>query len=103
MTKIEIAVGAIVVAGLVTFLLERHAQKGLREQNRVLEQKIEQLARLGAAGQPAVAPPDRRSPPPREQSVELLRLRGELGVRRREQAELGQLQADNQRLPAVPN
>jgi len=99
MTKLEIAVGAIAVAGLVTAMLERQAQKGLREQNRVLQEKIGQLAQTGAASQPTVTPTNRSSSR-QGQSVELLRLRGELGLRRQEKAELGQLQADNQRLRA---
>jgi hypothetical protein len=100
MSKLSIIIGAVALAGLAAaLLLERQAQTRLRQQNEALRQKVRQLAQLGAESQPAVAPTTRKSPPA-GQSMEVLRLRGEVGVRRQEKAELGQLQADNRRLRA---
>lgn len=98
MTKLGIVAGAFVVVGVVAALLERQAQTELRQQNQALQQKIEQLAQLGAQSQPVAGPINRNPAPAGGQSVELLKLRGEFGLRRQEKAELGKLQADNRRL-----
>ncbi len=50
MTKLKVALGTIVAAGIgTTLVLERQAQANLREDNRALQQQVEQLTRLSEA------------------------------------------------------
>jgi RNA polymerase sigma factor (sigma-70 family) len=52
MTKLKVALGAVVAAGIgTTLVLERQAQAKLREDNRALQQQVEQLTRLSEANQ----------------------------------------------------
>jgi RNA polymerase sigma factor (sigma-70 family) len=52
MTKLKVALGTVVAAGIgTTLVLERQAQAKLGEDNRVLQQQVEQLTRLSEANQ----------------------------------------------------
>ena len=98
MHTLKIAVGVVVVAGIATALvLERQANM-LREQNRALQQELEQLAQLGAESQPRALATNSHSLLTEEQHRELLRLRGKSGVLRQENYDVGKLHADNRRL-----
>jgi RNA polymerase sigma factor (sigma-70 family) len=51
-TKLKVALGAVVVAGIgTTLVLEHQAQAKLREDNRALQQQVEQWTRLNEANQ----------------------------------------------------
>jgi hypothetical protein len=97
-SRSEIAVGILVLAGLVTHLAFRHLQAGLREQNRALQKRVAQLTHLGAKNQPEGVPTETRPLLSEAQVQELLRARGQVGVLRREQEELHKLHLDNRRL-----
>jgi RNA polymerase sigma factor (sigma-70 family) len=99
MTKLKFAVSALVVAGAATALVVQHqTQNKLCDKNADLQQQIAQLQidsegfsnRLAAAGD-AKKISD-------EQFNELLKLRGEVGVLRRQLDEAGKLSEENQRL-----
>lgn len=95
----KIAVALVLMAGAATaLLLACRAQARLREQNRLLERRIQELARAARPGQLVPAQTGLDLPLSPQEESELLRLRGEVGVLRREKSELSQLQADNRRL-----
>ena len=104
-TKLKLAFSALVIAGAATaFVIQNQTQEKLRVENdslrRQMAQQIAQLQtdnenfsnRLAAAGD-AKKLPD-------EQFIELLKLRGEVGVIHRQLDELGKLREENQRLNA---
>jgi RNA polymerase sigma factor (sigma-70 family) len=96
MTKLKIGlIGAIAAAGVAIPLAVQHqTQNALRLENQSLQQQIAQLKsdnealsnRAAPAADSATLPPDHMS--------ELLRLRGEVGLLRRQTNELGQLAAN---------
>jgi hypothetical protein len=101
--QIKAGLGALAVAGAVTALVIQHqAQMQLRAENQSLQQQVAQLVggmqdlsnRLTDAGDDKKISDD--------QMNELLRLRGEVGVLRRQTSEVGQLQAAVQNLQARP-
>ena len=96
--KSEVAVGILVLAGLVSLLAFRHLQAGLRAQNRALQQRVAQLTHRGAKNQSEGVPTETRPLLSEKQVRELLRARGQVGVLRREQDELHKLHLDNHRL-----
>jgi hypothetical protein len=100
MTTLKIAVGVVVLTGIATVLVLEHQAHQLRQQNGALQNKIEQLAQLGAESQPVVVAANSNSLLSEEQYRELLRLRGQSGVLREQKDELGKLHADNRRLGA---
>ena len=87
MTKLKLAVGAIVIAGVgTTLVLERQAQANLRQDNQALRQKIEQSARLNAENQRLSGLITTATP--RESPLEeLTRLRAETTTLRQQQAQ----------------
>jgi RNA polymerase sigma factor (sigma-70 family) len=103
MAKLKLGIGALVVAGAATTLVVQHkAQTKLRDEGESLRQQIAQLQanneslsnRLAAAD----AKPSSSQSLPNEQFNELLKLRGEVGVLRRQVDEVGKLREENQRL-----
>jgi hypothetical protein len=97
--EVEIAFAVLLLVGAATALvLGRHAQARLHEQNRLLERRIQQLARPGPRELPEWERAATDSTTSAEEDRELLKLRGEVGVLRREQSELAQLKTDNRRL-----
>lgn len=99
-TKLKFAIGAIVVVGAATALVIQHqTQEKLRAENKSLGQRLAQLHsenvsnRLAERGDPKSLSD--------EQFRELLRLRGEVGVLRRQTNELGKLRGEVQRLRAL--
>jgi hypothetical protein len=102
MKRPALAVLTLAAAGMVLALvLERQAQARWRERNAALQEEVERLARIhatGDAGSPLVLQAHTTSSLPGESWRELLRLRGEVGRLRREQAEAGRLGVDNSRL-----
>ena len=101
MTKLKAGiVGAIAVATVTTPLVIYHQGK-LRESDRLLQQQKEQLALLIVENQRhASAAAAARTPLADDQFKELLRLRGEIGLLRKQTNELSTLQAENSRLRA---
>jgi RNA polymerase sigma factor (sigma-70 family) len=101
LTKLKLGVSALVVAGAATALVVQHqTQNKLRDENGSLQQQLTQLQtdnesfsnRLAAAGDAKNLSDD--------QINELLKLRGEVGVLRRQVGEFGKLREENQRLLA---
>ncbi|HEY4984894.1 MAG TPA: hypothetical protein VIJ24_07490, partial [Verrucomicrobiae bacterium] len=99
MTKLKLGISALVIAGATTALVVQHqSQIKLRVENESLTYQIAQLKtdndsrsnRLAAAGNSKSLSDD--------QFNELLRLRGEVGMLRRQLTELGKLQKENQQL-----
>ncbi len=98
-TKLKLGISALVVAGATTaFVVQHQAQENLRTQNESLTQQLTQLKtdneslsnRLAAAG-------DTKSLSDVKLN-ELMKLRGEVGVLRRQVGALGKLQEQNQQL-----
>jgi len=103
-TQLKLGIGALVVAGVTTALVVQHqAQTGLRGENQSLRQ---QLARLRADNDNLsnrLTGVVETESLPREQFNELLKLRGEVGVLRRQkydlQNSLTQMQSAQSRYP----
>ena len=93
MTKLKLAAGAIVIAGLGTSLvLEQHAQAKLRHDNQALRLELDQSARLSAENQRLASLTD--TAPRRESPLdELTRLRAEAARLRQQQAQLASIRA----------
>ena len=99
MAKLKIAAGAVILAGVGMHLMWDHqALRQLREENRALQQQLQVGRQLRAENQRltrlAASPDDGRSPP-EEPSRELLRLRGQSAILRRQEREIAGLQAEN--------
>jgi hypothetical protein len=96
------AVGVVVVVGVATaWLLERQAQARLRARNQALQQQLDQWAGLSPASRSSSTAAGQTKNNwclPKQHLRELLRLRGEFGVRLQEKSELGNLSAANRRL-----
>ena len=99
MTKLKLGISALVVAGATTALVVQHqTQEKLRAENGSLTQQLAQLKtdneslsnRLAAAGDSKSLSDDKLN--------ELLRLRGEVGILRRQAGEIGKLREENQQL-----
>jgi RNA polymerase sigma factor (sigma-70 family) len=96
MTKLNLGLTALVVAGATTVFVQHRQQEQLRLQNESMRQEIVQLQndngvlsnRLGTAGEPNAIP--------EQPSSELLRLRGELGLLQRQKTDLEDLLAKQQ-------
>ena len=93
MTKLKLAAGAIVIAGVgTTLVLERQAQAELRQDNQALRQKVEQSARLTDENQRLSSLITTATP--RESPLdELTRLRAEAASLRRQQAQMASTRA----------
>ena len=88
-TKLKLGISALVVAGATTALVVQHqAQEKLRTENESLTQQLAQLKtdKEKPSNQPATTGDSQKLPD--EQFNELLRLRGEVGVLRRQKSEL---------------
>jgi RNA polymerase sigma factor (sigma-70 family) len=104
-TKLKFGLGALVSIGAATALVVQHqTQEKLRVENESLRQQIAQLETDNETLSNRVVPaPDSKSLP-EGQFNELLRLRGQVGVLRRQTNELGKLLANAPKLqPQGPN
>ena len=98
MTKLKVALGTVVAAGIgTTLVLERQAQAKLREDSRALEQQVQQLTRLSEANQGLsnLLAQGRTNDSPLD---ELDRLRNEVGQLRPQKRSLDQARAENRQL-----
>jgi hypothetical protein len=94
MTKIKLGITAIVVAGAATTLLIQYqSQNKLRHENEALQQQVSQLQSLSEALANQPVPQVDSKSLSEEQLKELMKLRGQVGVLRRETNELGKLLA----------
>ena len=100
MTKLQVVVSAVVVAGLgTTLVVEHQTLTKLREQNEALQQQVEQLARQAQARSPnLVAPTDPSASLGQKQLQELNRLRGKVHALRPLTNDLAKLQVENHQL-----
>jgi len=102
MTKLKIAVGVAVAAGVgTTLVLEHQALTRLREENRALEQQVAQSSQPAQGPlSPSVAqaPPTATSSLREEQLRDLNRLRSEVGALRQQPNDLANLRAENREL-----
>jgi RNA polymerase sigma factor (sigma-70 family) len=98
-TKLKLALGAIVVAGAATaFVVQQQTQNKLRAENESLTQQNAQLQADNKSLTNHVATAGDSKKLPDEQFSELLKLRGEVGVLRRQVNEFGKLRDENQQL-----
>jgi hypothetical protein len=102
-TKLKLALSAIVVAGAATaFVIQNQTQEKLRAQNETLRQEMaQQIAQLqtdneGLSNRLAAAGDAKKLPD--EQFIELLKLRGEVGVLRNQVGELEKLRTENEQI-----
>jgi RNA polymerase sigma factor (sigma-70 family) len=95
MTKLKLgAISAVVVASVVTPLVVQHQHNAeLREENEALRQQVAELGSDNEGLSNRVAQASRSAALSREQLGELLRLRGEVGLLRRQQRDLERLMA----------
>ena len=103
MTTLKLGVlGAIVVGGVVTPLAIQHQSLvKQREENQALRRQVEQMAQLERENDPLSNLVVRaHSAASDDQLRELLRLRGEVGMRRSQTNELERLRNENRRLQA---
>lgn len=102
MTKLKVALGAIVVAGVgTTVVLEHQALTRLRGQNQALQQQVEQLTRQAAERQrrPDLNAQAGKLAQLRDQELrELKRLRDGVGALRQQTNEIANLRAENSQL-----
>jgi RNA polymerase sigma factor (sigma-70 family) len=102
MTKIKLAMGAVIVAGLgTTVVLEHQAITRLNEQNRALQARLEGftlIARDNERLSNLLAQATIKSSLPEDQFSELLKLRGQVGLARRLADENPKLRAENAKL-----
>jgi RNA polymerase sigma factor (sigma-70 family) len=95
MTKLKLGISALVVAGAATALVVQHqAQTKLREENQSLRQRINQLQTDNENLSNRVAAAGHSQSLSDEQLNELLRLRAEASVRRRQNENHGKAQSD---------
>lgn len=89
-SKIAVAIaGVAVVAGGAFFARQHQAQAALRQENEALRQRVEGLTATAKESSDRLAQASRREPGANDQLRELMRLRGELGVLKRQLAEAG--------------
>jgi RNA polymerase sigma factor (sigma-70 family) len=97
MTQLKFSVAALLVAGTATALVVQHqAQAKLRGENDSLRQQIAQLQ--AASGSQPSRPATENNPNQDAGHLELLKLRGEVGVLRQQLSEHEKLPEENQRL-----
>ena len=96
---------ATAVVGVTIWLgVERQARLRLADENKALQQQFDQMASLAAENERLsnlVAQASRSQSPPDDQSRELLRLRGEVGVLRQQSQELETLREDTRQARAA--
>jgi RNA polymerase sigma factor (sigma-70 family) len=101
-TKLKLIFSALVVAGAATALVVQHQkQSKLRDENQSLQQQIAQLKTGSAHFSNQLANAGDSKKLSGEEFNELLKLRGEVGVLRRQAGDLGKLREDNKRLQAA--
>ena len=91
MTKLQtVAAGVLVVAGLLTpMVIQQRVWASLRDQHRQLQAQADQAVRLQAVNQRLASRPASAGPTlSPDQYLELLKLRGEVGMQRNELAKL---------------
>jgi prepilin-type processing-associated H-X9-DG protein len=92
---------ALLIVCAVLLYLQRQAQEKLRAEDESLRQQIAQLKADNENLSNAAAQAKSSQSLPDEQFTELLKLRGEVGVLRRQTNELGKLRQENQQLQAA--
>jgi hypothetical protein len=104
-TKLTLWLGALLIAGGIIAVLEHRATARLREGNRALRQDVENLAGVSDENQRLSNLLFRANSQalPDAQLHELLKLRGEVSVLRRETSQLASVQAENNRLRSGTN
>jgi len=102
MTKIQIAVSTVVVAGIGTaFVLQHQTVTRLNEQNRALQARLDGAALIAQDNQRLsnqLFQATLKSSLPKDQFAELLRLRGQVGLARRLADENPKLRTENVKL-----
>jgi hypothetical protein len=90
----------LVIAGAITpWLIQRQSEIKLREEIHSLQAKLDQLSQQPTEDErPSNLLAQAGGPPPDDKSLELLRLRSEVGFLRRQTNELFRLQAENRQL-----
>jgi tetratricopeptide (TPR) repeat protein len=106
LTKLKLAtICGVAIAGLAAPLVVQHQSRArLREENQSLRQQVEQLAQLSTENERLsnmLAQAITTLATSRDQTSELLRLRGEVGRLRQESKEAGRLQQENAQLRAA--
>jgi hypothetical protein len=100
-TKFKFAISALVVAGATTaFVIQNQAQEKLRAKNESLTQQIARLQTDNENFSNQLANVVDSKKLSDDQFNELLKLRGEVGVLRRQVGEIGKLREENQQLHA---
>ncbi|HMD53684.1 MAG TPA: hypothetical protein VKJ65_03940, partial [Phycisphaerae bacterium] len=98
-TKLKLAVSALVIAGAATLIVVQHqAQARLRAENETLRRQNTQLAGNLASASNQTTTANASSKLTDEQFNELLKLRGEVGVLRRQTNDLATLEGENRKL-----
>jgi hypothetical protein len=100
-TKLRlVVVSVLLIAGAAApWLIQRRSEAALREQIRSLYTKLDQLSPQRTEDErPSNLLPQAGDAVPDDKSLELLRLRGEVGLLRRQTNELLRLQAENSQL-----
>jgi RNA polymerase sigma factor (sigma-70 family) len=88
-TKLKLGISALIVAGMTTALVVQHQTKAqLRGENESLQKKLVQLQTDNENLSKRLAEAGEAKSLPQEQFNELLKLRGEVGVLRRQKSEL---------------
>lgn len=101
MTKLNLGISALVVAGVATALVVQHQnQQFLRAENGLLRQRMAQLETDNEVFSNKLAGTGNSKQFTDDQLSELLKLRGEVGTLRSQAAQLGNVRAENQRLRA---
>jgi hypothetical protein len=91
---------AVLIACAILLFLQHQAQEKLRAENESLTQQLAQLKTDNESLSNLAARAKNSQPLPDDQLNELLRLRGEVGVLRRQVVELGKLQEENRQIRA---
>ncbi len=99
MTKLKLGLSALVVAGAATALVIQHQAQGkLRADNASLTQQLAQLQTDNESLSNRLAAASNSKSLPKDQFSELLKLRGEVGLLRRQVDEIGKLREENGRV-----
>ncbi len=104
MTKLKAGIiSAVVAAGVAAPLVMQHqAQVKLRQENQSLRQQVEGLTAENDRLSNLLTQASRSGSLPKEQLSELMKLRGEIGLLRKQTNELGRLREENRRSQTSP-
>ncbi|EEF61171.1 sigma-70 family RNA polymerase sigma factor [Pedosphaera parvula] len=98
-TKLKLGLATLVVAGVATtMVMQHHSQAKLREENESFREQMAQLKADNESLSSLAAQAKKPASLPGDQFKELLRLRGEVGMLRRQTNELGRFREENRRL-----